>query len=87
MYDFANKFGTDIENQKFNAILTRLSDTAIPVTSPSFTIYRAIRDENNKLIRIDHHSRLLGKSLATESIPRGLSLQRRVNVIVGRIIC
>ena len=83
IYDFANKFGADIENQKFNTILTRLADTAIPATSPSFTIYRAVRDANNKLIRIDHHSRLLEKSLVTESIPRGLSLQRRVNVIGG----
>ena len=83
VYDFGNKIGLDIENQKLNAILTRLSDTTIPATSPSSTIYRAIRDANNKLIRIDHHSRLLETSLATESIPRGLSLQRRVNVIGG----
>ena len=83
IYDFANKFGADIENKKFNAILTRLADTAIPATSPPFTIYRAVRDANNKLIRIDHHSRLLEKSLVTESIPRGLSLQLRVNVIGG----
>jgi len=83
VYNLGNKLGLDIENQKFNVILIGLSDISIPATSPSSTIYRAIRDVNNKLIRIDHHSRLLEKSLATESIPRGLSLQRRVNVIGG----
>ena len=53
----------------------------LPPTNPGFALYRALRASSSKIIRTKHHHTFLSSCLEREFTPRGLSLQKKINVI------
>ena len=71
-----NKFSTDIYES-----LKEKSEAAIPAASPDYVLYKSIRQEAQKFVKIRHHRTSLEDCLTTGRVPKGLSLWKKIGVI------
>ena len=71
-----NKFSTEIYES-----LKEKSEAAIPTASPDYVLYKSIRQEAQKSVKIRHHRTSLEDCLKTGRVPKGLSLWKKIGSI------
>ena len=83
-YDKSILSNTENNREKITGDIYETIKEKSVIDIPTASLYRALRNEIQKFIRIDHHEKSLQACIDKGRIPLGLSLSKKLNVINTR---